>query len=41
MTQTLALCDAAKAKGKVAFALGDQTDWVTQLSSTSSPPRKP
>ncbi|GLY88843.1 ABC transporter substrate-binding protein [Actinoallomurus iriomotensis] len=30
-TQTLALCDAAKAKGKVAFALGDQTDWVTQL----------
>jgi raffinose/stachyose/melibiose transport system substrate-binding protein len=40
-TQTLALCDAAKAKGKVAFALGDQTDWVTQLSSTSSPPRKP
>jgi raffinose/stachyose/melibiose transport system substrate-binding protein len=27
----LALCDAAKAHGKVAFALGDQTDWVTQL----------
>jgi raffinose/stachyose/melibiose transport system substrate-binding protein len=30
-TETLALCDAAKAKGKVAFALGNQTDWVTQL----------
>ncbi len=27
----LALCDIAKAHGKVAFALGDQTDWVTQL----------
>lgn len=30
-TETLAFCDTAKAKGKVAFALGDQTDWVTQL----------
>lgn len=30
-TQLLAFCDAAKAKGKVAFALGNQTDWVTQL----------
>ncbi|HEU5028209.1 MAG TPA: extracellular solute-binding protein [Spirillospora sp.] len=30
-TETLAFCDAAKAKGKVAFALGNQTDWVTQL----------
>lgn len=27
----LAFCAAAKAKGKVAFALGNQTDWVTQL----------
>lgn len=27
----LSLCDTAKAHGKVAFALGDQTDWVTQL----------
>jgi raffinose/stachyose/melibiose transport system substrate-binding protein len=27
----LSLCAAAKAKGKVAFALGDQTQWVTQL----------
>lgn len=30
-TETPAFCDAAKAKGKVAFALGNQTDWVTQL----------
>jgi raffinose/stachyose/melibiose transport system substrate-binding protein len=30
-TELLAFCAAAKAKGKVAFALGDQTDWVTQL----------
>jgi len=29
--QVLALCDAAKKKGKVAFALGNQTPWVTQL----------
>ncbi|MEU5879944.1 extracellular solute-binding protein [Spirillospora sp. NPDC047279] len=29
--ETLAFCDAAKARGKVAFALGNQTDWVTQL----------
>jgi raffinose/stachyose/melibiose transport system substrate-binding protein len=30
-TELLAFCDAAKAKGKVAFALGNQTPWVTQL----------
>ncbi len=30
-TQLLAFCDAAKAKGKVAFSLGNQTNWVTQL----------
>jgi raffinose/stachyose/melibiose transport system substrate-binding protein len=30
-TELLAFCDAAKAKGKVAFALGNQTNWVTQL----------
>ena len=30
-TETLAFCDAAKAEGKVAFALGNQTDWITQL----------
>ncbi|MGH3500641.1 MAG: ABC transporter substrate-binding protein [Nocardioidaceae bacterium] len=30
-SQLLALCDAAKADGKVAFALGNQTSWVTQL----------
>jgi raffinose/stachyose/melibiose transport system substrate-binding protein len=30
-TQLLALCDSAKAKGKAAFALGNQTNWVTQL----------
>ncbi|GAA5072778.1 extracellular solute-binding protein [Thermocatellispora tengchongensis] len=30
-TGVLELCDAAKAKGKVAFALGNQTPWVTQL----------
>ncbi|TDC81294.1 extracellular solute-binding protein [Actinomadura sp. 7K507] len=29
--QLLSFCDAAKAEGKVAFALGNQTDWVTQL----------
>ncbi|QFG21258.1 ABC transporter substrate-binding protein [Actinomadura sp. WMMB 499] len=27
----LAFCDRAEAEGKVAFALGNQTDWVTQL----------
>jgi raffinose/stachyose/melibiose transport system substrate-binding protein len=31
-TQVLAFCSAAKAKGKVAFALGNQTNWVTQLA---------
>lgn len=30
-SQVLALCDKAKASGKVAFALGNQTQWVTQL----------
>ena len=30
-SRLLAFCDTAKAKGKVAFALGNQTDWVTQL----------
>ncbi|HLL64917.1 MAG TPA: extracellular solute-binding protein [Micromonosporaceae bacterium] len=30
-TELLAFCDTAKAKGKVAFALGNQTNWVTQL----------
>ncbi|WP_141576538.1 ABC transporter substrate-binding protein [Actinomadura sp. WMMA1423] len=30
-TQVLALCDKAKTAGKVAFALGNQTPWVTQL----------
>jgi raffinose/stachyose/melibiose transport system substrate-binding protein len=30
-SRLLAFCDTAKAHGKVAFALGDQTDWVTQL----------
>ncbi|MGW9131810.1 ABC transporter substrate-binding protein [Streptomyces sp. NPDC055681] len=30
-TDVLQLCDAAKEKGKVAFALGNQTPWVTQL----------
>src|SRR5690348_14199039 len=30
-TALLALCDAAKAHGKAAFALGNQTNWVTQL----------
>jgi raffinose/stachyose/melibiose transport system substrate-binding protein len=30
-TQLLAFCDAAKGKGKAAFALGNQTNWVTQL----------
>ncbi|GII56005.1 ABC transporter substrate-binding protein [Planotetraspora thailandica] len=31
-SELLAFCDAAKSKGKVAFALGNQTDWVTQLA---------
>jgi ABC-type glycerol-3-phosphate transport system substrate-binding protein len=30
-TELLAFCDAAKAKGKIAFALGNQTPWITQL----------
>ncbi|GAA2110683.1 extracellular solute-binding protein [Actinomadura alba] len=30
-SELLAFCDTAKSKGKVAFALGNQTDWVTQL----------
>lgn len=30
-TETLAFCDAAKAKGKAAYSLGNQTNWVTQL----------
>lgn len=30
-SEVLQLCDAAKGKGKVAFALGNQTPWVTQL----------
>jgi raffinose/stachyose/melibiose transport system substrate-binding protein len=30
-TGLLAFCDAAKGKGKAAFALGNQTNWVTQL----------
>ncbi|MEV5829815.1 extracellular solute-binding protein [Spirillospora sp. NPDC052242] len=30
-SELLEFCDTAKAKGKVAFALGNQTDWVTQL----------
>ncbi|CAM5643403.1 ABC transporter substrate-binding protein [Streptomyces pilosus] len=30
-TEVLQLCDAAKKDGKVAFALGNQTPWVTQL----------
>lgn len=30
-SQLLAFCSSAKAKGKVAFALGLQTPWVTQL----------
>ncbi|MFF4836359.1 ABC transporter substrate-binding protein [Streptomyces sp. NPDC001315] len=30
-SEVLQLCDAAKKKGKVAFALGNQTPWVTQL----------
>ncbi|WP_205708784.1 ABC transporter substrate-binding protein [Kineococcus siccus] len=30
-SQLLSMCDAAKAKGKVAFALGNQTNWITQL----------
>lgn len=29
--EVLAFCDKAKAAGKVAFALGNQTPWVTQL----------
>ena len=30
-SQLLAFCDTARAHGKVAFALGNQTAWVTQL----------
>jgi raffinose/stachyose/melibiose transport system substrate-binding protein len=30
-TELLAFCDTAKAKGKAAFSLGNQTNWVTQL----------
>ncbi|HEX8343289.1 MAG TPA: extracellular solute-binding protein, partial [Actinoplanes sp.] len=30
-TELLAFCDTVKAKGKAAFALGNQTNWVTQL----------
>lgn len=30
-SQLLTMCDKAKAKGKAAFALGNQTPWVTQL----------
>ncbi|HEX8627033.1 MAG TPA: extracellular solute-binding protein [Catenuloplanes sp.] len=30
-TELLTFCDTAKAKGKAAFALGNQTNWVTQL----------
>jgi raffinose/stachyose/melibiose transport system substrate-binding protein len=30
-SELLAFCDAARKQGKVAFALGNQTDWVTQL----------
>ncbi len=30
-TELLSFCDAAKSKGKAAFALGNQTNWVTQL----------
>jgi raffinose/stachyose/melibiose transport system substrate-binding protein len=30
-TQLLAFCDAARARGKSAFTLGNQTNWVTQL----------
>jgi raffinose/stachyose/melibiose transport system substrate-binding protein len=30
-TEVLQFCDKAKAAGKVAFALGNQTPWVTQL----------
>ncbi|HYN95011.1 MAG TPA: extracellular solute-binding protein [Pilimelia sp.] len=30
-TELLAFCATAKAKGKAAFALGNQTNWVTQL----------
>jgi raffinose/stachyose/melibiose transport system substrate-binding protein len=36
--QLLAFCAAAKAKGKVAFALGNQTNWVTQLVDYSLVP---
>ena len=31
-TEMLSLCDTAKSKGKVLFALGNQTNWVTQLA---------
>ena len=30
-TELLAFCDAAQQEGRVAFALGNQTSWVTQL----------
>lgn len=30
-TELMTFCSAAKAKGKTAFALGGQTNWVTQL----------
>ncbi|TQS40060.1 ABC transporter substrate-binding protein [Cryptosporangium phraense] len=31
-SEMLTLCDTAKSKGKVLFALGNQTNWVTQLA---------
>ncbi|GAA3383298.1 extracellular solute-binding protein [Cryptosporangium minutisporangium] len=31
-SEMLKFCDIAKSKGKVAFALGNQTNWVTQLA---------
>ncbi|SHN00224.1 ABC transporter substrate-binding protein [Cryptosporangium aurantiacum] len=31
-TEMLTLCDTAKSKGKPLFALGNQTNWVTQLA---------
>ncbi|MFI0240451.1 extracellular solute-binding protein [Streptomyces sp. NPDC016845] len=34
-TQVLALCDKAREHGKVLFALGNETPWVTQLISYS------
>lgn len=33
--ELLAFCDAAQSAGKVAFALGNQADWVTQLINYS------